>query len=83
MILINQRLVKRIHNALYLEIGLTYRDQYKPARFDRIFIDSVDWKPVNAQLIGNQQINVLEGMAVYPSDHLGVFCTISNENKTN
>jgi len=60
-------------NEFQPTIGVNYpRAEVKPARVDRIYINSPSWVPVDIQLIGTNKIRQTVMKSIYPSDHLGV-----------
>jgi len=60
-------------NEFQPTIGVNYpRAEVKPARVDRIYLNSPSWVPVDVQLIGTNKIRQTVMKSIYPSDHLGV-----------
>ena len=64
-------------------LGVCYpSDQYSPARFDRILAKSQYFIPTYIKLLGNQIITNKNGLDVYPSDHLGLYCEFNKISVT-
>jgi len=57
-------------------VGTNYpKAEVKPARFDRLYLNSSSWVPTDIQLIGGTKIRQTVMKSIYPSDHLGVLGT--------